>query len=129
MGACRVAIDTCLLGPQRFDPTVAGVLAEIDVDGPAAVVTAGWQDREPEFGELRDHLGRPVEVLGLWGRAEEVFRRDPDLFRALRARQDRLRDLQAVYRRRLDAGLGSARDLIARDGDPEVLDPERADAL
>lgn len=124
-----MGLITCLLGPQRFEPTVAAVLAELGAHGPAAVVTAGWQDREPEYGELRDHLGRPVEVLNLYGRAEDVYRRDPDLFSAMRARQDRLRDLQAIYRRRLDAVLGSARDLLAREGDPEILDPERADAL
>lgn len=124
-----MGLYTCLLGPQRFDPAVAGVLAERGIDGPSAVVTAGWQDREPEYGELREHLGRPVEVLGLYRRAEDVFRRDPELFEALRARQDRLRELQSIYRRRLDAVLGSARDLFAREGDPEVIDPERADAI
>jgi hypothetical protein len=120
---------TVLLGPQRFDPFVASVLDDLGVDGPVATVTAGWQEREGENDELREHCRRPTDDLALYRRAEEVFRDDPELFEALRARQDRLRDLQQIYRRRLDAALGSARDLFVREGDPTLLDPERSDAV
>ena len=45
-----------LLGPQRR-PTLEGVarslaLAGPGVSGPVATVTAGWQEREPDDGEL-----------------------------------------------------------------------------
>jgi hypothetical protein len=120
---------TSLLGPQRFDPFVASVLDDLGVDVPVAAVTAGWQEREAEHDELRAHVGRPVDDLGLYRRAEIVHRDDPELFEALRARQDRLRDLQQVYRRRLDAALASARELVGREGDPTLLDPEREDAI
>jgi len=118
-----------LLGPQRFDPFVARVLDDLGADGPVAAITAGWQEREEEHDELRDHVRRPVDNLALYRRADEAFRDDPELFAAVRARQDRLRELQQVYRRRLAAALGSARELLARGGDPAILEPERADAI
>ena len=124
-----MGLVTSLLGPQRFDPTVASVLDDLGVDGAVAVVTAGWQERESEDDELQRHVGRPLDDLGLYGRAEQVHRDDPELFEALRTRQDRLRDLQQVYRRRLDPILSSAREFVSREGDPTLLDPERDDAI
>lgn len=120
---------TCLLGPQRFDPDVAAVLAENGLGGRAAVVTAGWQEREPEDQELRDHLPFPLVNLGLYRRAEEVMEADPELSGLLRARQEQLRRLQKYYRLRLRYILGCARDLFGREGDPALLDPEKEDAI
>ena len=125
----HVGLVTSLLGPQRFDPFVASVLDDLHVDVPVAVITAGWQEREDENDELRAHIGRPVDALGLYRRAEQVHRADTELFDALRRRQDRLRDLQQVYRRRLDPVLSSARELVGRQGDPSLLDPERDDSI
>ena len=124
-----MGLVTSLLGPQRFDPFVATVLDDLGVDVPVAAVTAGWQEREAEHDELRAHVGRPVDDLGLYRRAEIVHRDDPELFDMLRERQDRLRDLQQIYRRRLEALLSSAHDLVGRQGDPTLLDPERDDAI
>jgi hypothetical protein len=37
---------------------------ELGIDGPVAAITAGWQDREMEDGELREHLGnRTVNLI------------------------------------------------------------------
>ena len=36
--------------------------------GPLAIVTAGWEEREPEDQEFRDHVQRRVENLALWAR-------------------------------------------------------------
>ena len=120
---------TCLLGPQRFDPYVAAVLSDERLSGRVAVVTAGWQEREPEDQELRDHLSLPVVNLELYRRAEEVFRTDEELFRLHRERQEQLRRLQKFYRIRLDYILECARDLFSREADPAILDPEKEDAL
>ena len=40
-----------LLGPQRR-PTLDRVLGSLDVPGPIATVTAGWQEREADDAEL-----------------------------------------------------------------------------
>ncbi len=119
----------CLLGPQRFDPNVAPVLDELGAKGPVAVVTAGWQEREDEDLELQDHLARPIVNLRLYRRADEVYREDPGLFDLLRARQNRLRALQEIYRLRLNPLMEVARKLRSRKGDPGLLDPEREDAV
>lgn len=120
---------TAILGPQRREPTLAATLDELGVEGPVAVVTAGWQEREEEVEEMRAHLGRPVVPLRLYARAEQVFAADPRLAAAYRARQDRLKQLQELYRLRLAHSLEAARQLMARDGPPELLDPERRAAI
>ncbi len=118
-----------LLGPQRLEPTVRDAVAELGVEGRLALVTAGWEEREDDDGELVEHLeGRAVN-LNAWSRMEDVFRRDPELLAGMRARHDRLRELQEVYRERLACTLEAARKLLTRAGDPALLDPEREAAI
>lgn len=118
-----------LLGPQRHRPTLASVFDELGLDGPIAAVTAGWQEREAEVEEMRTHLGRPVVNLLLHFRGEQLFAADPRFAAAYRARQERLRRLQELYRLRLDPTVGAARKLFQRRGDPELLVPERRSAV
>jgi hypothetical protein len=114
-----------LLGPQRLTPTLVNAVRGAGVEGDVAVVTAGWQEREEEVDELRDHLGGRVVNLRLYARAEEVFKKDRTLARAHRQRQDRLQRMQELYRLRLAHAMEAARELLTRRGDPEVLNPER----
>ena len=118
-----------LLGPQRLTPTLAGAVRGGGVEGDVAVVTAGWQEREEEVDELREHLGGGVVNLRLYARAEEVFRRDRTLARAHRQRQERLQRMQELYRLRLDHAMEAARTLLTRRGDPEVVNHEREAAV
>lgn len=118
-----------LLGPQRPRPILGSVLDDLDVHGSVALVSCGWQERELEHEDLAQHIGRPVVNLRWFGRMEEVFERDPSLLQDMLARQDRLRELQLLYRRRLAHGLKAAREMLRADGDPELLDPEREDAV
>ena len=118
-----------LLGPQRLQPVLREVVAQYDVSDRLALVTAGWEEREDDDAELLAHLeGRAVN-LNVWARMEDVFQRDPELLDAMRARHDRLRELQGVYRERLDHALEAARQMLAHDGDAELLDPEREAAI
>jgi RNA polymerase sigma-70 factor (ECF subfamily) len=48
-------------------------VAALGVRGDVAAVTAGWEEREEEDGELRDHLERNVLNLEIYRRAEDVF--------------------------------------------------------
>ncbi len=121
--------DLILLGPQRRSPALAAAFDRAGVSGPVAAVTAGWQEREGEDEELAEHLGLPVTDLRLHRRSDQVFTADPELFRAYRGRQNRLRQLQDLYRYRLDFAIEPARELLRRDGDPELLAPERQAAI
>ena len=69
-------------------------MAALGIEGPIAAVTAGWQDREAEDDELREHLGGRTVNLELYRRAEELFADDPRLFAGHRRRQDSLREVQ-----------------------------------
>ena len=118
-----------LLGPQRFEPTLRAALDSLAVDGPVAVVTAGWQEREGEDGELREHLGCELRNLRLYERAETALQGDGELRTALRDRQDRLHRLQELYRLRLDHALEPARTLMRRSGSDRLLDEHRRAAI
>ena len=125
-------VDLVLLGPQRLRPTLARVAASRGLDGKVAAVTAGWQEREEEDDELREHLAGRAVNLRLYQRAEEVFADDPKLFEAHRERQDRVRRLQELYRRRLDHALEAVRELFGLAGegdDTDLLLAEREAAL
>ncbi|MCA8956977.1 MAG: hypothetical protein KDC87_12945 [Planctomycetes bacterium] len=119
-----------LLGPQRHQPIVREALAPLtEHSAPVAAITAGWEEREAEDLELGAHLSRPVENLQLFRRAEEVFQRDPELLRAVRAHHDDLRELQRFYRMRLRHSMPAASELLGTEGDGRLLDPEREAAF
>ncbi|MEE8524880.1 MAG: hypothetical protein V3T72_13180 [Thermoanaerobaculia bacterium] len=121
--------DLTLLGPQRRRPTIADAVDRLGVDGPVAAVTAGWREREGEDEEIAEHLGRPVTDLLLHRRAEQVFADDRALFEAHRERQNRLREMQQLYRYRLDFAIEPARELLRRKDDSELLEAEREAAI
>jgi len=113
-----------LLGPQRFQPTLGEAVRSLGVTGGLASVTAGWQEREAEDLELHEHLGERTTNLQLYARGEDVAERDPDLFRAHRERQERLKELQALYRLRLAATLGAIGELESSQGAPDLVEAE-----
>ena len=118
-----------LLGPQRFTPTLGEAVARAGISGRLASVTAGWQEREAEDLELHEHLGERTENLMLYARSEDVLERDAEFERAYRDRQERLRDLQEIYRGRLAHALAALREIEARSDDPAWLQPELDSAL
>lgn len=118
-----------LLGPQRHAITVTTELAALGREGRIAAITAGWQEREAEDDELQDAIGHRAVNLRLHQRVDDVFAHDPELFAAHRARQDRLRQLQDLYRLRLARALDAAQDLFARTAPPDLIEPEREAAV
>ncbi|MEZ6187074.1 MAG: Type 1 glutamine amidotransferase-like domain-containing protein [Planctomycetota bacterium] len=106
------------------------MLDDQDLDGPLAVVTGGWEEREDEVDDLRDHCQRETLNLGLYKRMEDVLLKDRALSQALVDRNDRLRVAQTFYRRRLGPLLDSVRRLhhlkVSR---MELLPAERAHAI
>lgn len=121
-----------LLGPQHNRPMVSDLLEEMDIDGPLALITAGWEEREEEQEDEVERLvgDRPTVNLRLYARWEEVFRREPELGQAMRDRNDRLRTIQRLYRRRLDPAVEAVWELHQmRVPRMELLLAERHHAL
>ena len=114
-----------LLGPQRLRPRLDEACTALGVDGPVAVITAGWEEREGEDDELVSHLGgRPATNLRLYERAERLFEAHPELLDDHRQRRDRRAALRRLYRIRLAHALDAVRELRARDS--RIPDAHRA---
>ncbi|MEZ4385907.1 MAG: Type 1 glutamine amidotransferase-like domain-containing protein [Nannocystaceae bacterium] len=113
-----------LLGPQRLAVTVDRELEALTVEGKVAAITCGWQERESEDTELQAALGNRVINLRLHARSDEVFADDPELRAAHRAKQDRLRQLQALYRGRLAHAVEAVYELHAARAPADLIAAE-----
>lgn len=91
-----------ILGPQRPITNLGEVFAKATLpEGPVAVITAGWQEAEGDLDEIQRQLERPLIDMQLYQRAEHVFFAEKILSSAYRERQDKLLELQRLYRMRL----------------------------
>ena len=122
-------VPQILLGPQGPVPNLRKAVDAMGVEGPIVTITAGWRDSEGEIDELRTDVDRPVEDLFLYQRAEQIFGSEPDLRALQRERQDKLRELQRLYRMRLSPTLAAARRLMRVSADPKLLLAEQRAAI
>ena len=106
-----------LLGPQRR-PTVDAVARSLRLDGPVATITAGWQEREADDGELSRRLDGHDTNLGLYRRWLDVQDRDPVYAAGERALQEAIAELQDTYLLRLDYALQAVYAVGRRGGGP-----------
>jgi hypothetical protein len=118
-----------LLGPQFHEPTVGTVLEDLDLTGPVATITAGWQEWEAEDTALMRELGGHGVPLRLYERAERVWVADPELREGHRQMQTSLRTLRSLYNRQLERAGQVWVDLLALEEPPELIEPERRAAL
>ena len=119
-----------LLGPQNPVRNIGAAVHESGIpDGPLAVISAGWQEAEGDIDELQAVVGRPLEDVSLYRRAEALFREDEEFYAAYRARQDKLKKLQQLYRIRLRSLSIATRRLQRVEGDEELLKTERRHAV
>ena len=118
-----------LLGAQRFDPTLGEAVAELKIEGKIATITAGWQEREEEDDDLREHLGGRAVNLRLHARAEEVFKEDTELQEAHREMQTILRHRQDFYRIRMEHALDAQHVIEHRKAPPEILEDEARSSI
>jgi len=118
-----------LLGPQTPRSNIRAAVDSLKVEGPVVSITAGWRDSEGEIEDLQAELGRPMQDLMIYRRAEEVFAHEPELHRLQRERQDKLVELQGLYRIRLTGAMSAARKLMRAGGDPELLRLEQRAAI
>jgi len=109
-------VRAILLGPQRR-PTLEAVVRSLGLPGPFATVTAGWQEREPDDGEMRALLGGRSVGLELYRRWLDTQDRDPGYAAAERRVQGELAELQDIYLLRLDHALRAVYALQRRSGD------------
>ena len=113
-----------LLGPQRR-PTVDAVIRSLGLagagpgglPGSVATITAGWQEREADDGELSGLLGGRDTNLGLYRRWLDTQDRDPGYAAAERRMQGEFAELQDIYLLRLDHALRAVYALQRRSGD------------
>lgn len=90
------AVTVVLLGPQRR-PSLDKLVTSMGLEGPFATVTAGWQERETDDGQLDQLLAGRSRNLELWHRMQHVFEADPEYARAHQARRAQLLELQELY--------------------------------
>jgi len=106
-----------LLGPQR-QPRVDAVLESLGLHGArAAVINAGWREREPEDELLVELAGGNVVNLRLWHRMQEVWEADPEFAAADQQRRMLLEEMQDLYVVALDHvvdALRTMRDRVPR---------------
>ena len=106
-----------LLGPQRR-PRVDAVLRSLELDGArAAIINAGWREREPEDDLLVSLTSGNAVNLRLWHRMQEVWEADPEFAAADRRRRMALEEMQDLYVIALDHvvdALRAMRDRVPR---------------
>ena len=118
-----------LLGPQGPRPNLPQTLAALDIPGPIATVTAGWEERETDDLELDQDVGGQTTNLRLFSRWVDVLDRDPQLHAAIRQRDAVLEDMQDTYNLRLDYAMQAAYAVQARPGHRAVREVELEHAI
>lgn len=119
-----------LYGPQRPVTNLRDIAANSELPpGTFAVISAGWQEDEAYTDELGQILGRPLQDLRLYNRADQVFADDPKLREAYRERQERLMELQRLYRGRLRQLMIAARQMQRSKAHADLIEPERRHAI
>jgi hypothetical protein len=121
-------VRVTLLGPQRR-PTLEGVAASLYPEGPIATVTAGWQEREPDDGELAKLLGGRDVNLSLYRRWLDVADRDPLFAAGERRLAAVLEELQDIYLLRLDHALQAVYAVQRRAGSDRLRAGVLAEAV
>jgi peptidase S51-like protein len=118
-----------ILGPQRR-PTLGDVVATLESDAPIAMVTAGWQEREPDDAELDSLLGGRGVRLGLHARWLDVLERDRDFAHAELEHRSVLDELQQLYLVQLDHALRALYTVAQRARErPRTKETAMADAM
>lgn len=119
-----------ILGPQRPDLYFGSAMRDHGLDtGPAAVVSAGWQEAEGDIDILRPQTSHPMIDSGIDALSSQLLAAEPAMHQAYRERQERLAELQALYRQRLRQHSIAVRRTLSAEGSPAVIAPERRHAV
>lgn len=107
-------MTTILLGPQRFTVTVTAAVRSLEVDGPIAMINAGWQEREEDDGELAGLLDGRGRNLRLYHRLVDVMTKDTAFATGALAFRERQEELRAFYGLRLQAAVDTVGTVLHR---------------
>jgi hypothetical protein len=107
-------MTTILLGPQRFTTTVQPTVRSLGLDGPVAVINAGWEERESDDAELTGLLDGRGRNLRLHHRMIDVLTKDEHFAAAALTFRDRQDELRAFYGIRLQAAVDAVYDVAHR---------------
>jgi len=121
-------VRVTLLGPQRRS-TLDTVAAALYPEGTVATITAGWQEREPDDGELSKLLGARDVNLRLYQRWLDVQERDPGFAAGERRLTGVLDELQDIYLLRLDHALQAVYAVQRRSDSPPLRAGVLAEAV
>ena len=94
-----------LLGPLGDGVDLAKEVDALGVDGPVALVTAGWEEGERNDADIDRRLGGGTRNLGLYGRRLDVLGGDDEYAAAERLLRTQLDELRQVYLTRLSHAL------------------------
>jgi len=97
-------VSVTLLGPQRT-PDLDKVVRSLNLEGPIATITAGWQERESDDAQLNELLDSRGVNLSLFQRWLDVQERDPEFAAADRGNRKVLDEVQEIYLLRLEHSL------------------------
>jgi hypothetical protein len=118
-----------ILGPQRR-PTLDQAVRRLDGDDPIAMITAGWQEREPDDAEVDRLLGGRGVQLDLYARWQNVLARDREFAGAELEHRAVLDEMQLLYLTQLDHALGALYAVAQRANDrPRTRTAALADAM
>ncbi|EWT06774.1 hypothetical protein N864_17500 [Intrasporangium chromatireducens Q5-1] len=107
-------MTTILLGPQRFTVTVTAAVRSLDVDGPIAMVNAGWLEREEDDAELAGLLDGRGRNLRLYHRLVDVMTKDTAFAKGALAFREQQEELRGFYGLRLQAAVDTVRAVRQR---------------
>jgi hypothetical protein len=110
--------------------TTAGTtLRALEVEGPVATITAGWEEREDQDEELGQVLDGRGRNLRLYHRMFDVLAKDERFAAAALAFRDRHDELQSFYRLRLEGALQSVYAVQRRSSAHGTAEAALADAI
>jgi hypothetical protein len=110
-----------LLGPLGDGVDLAKEVEALGVDGPVALITAGWEEGERNDADIDRRLGGGSRNLGLYGRRLDVLGGDEEYAAAERLLRTQLDELRQVYLTRLShalEGVEAIRRRFAEVGTP-----------
>ena len=73
-------------------------MRSLDIEGPVATITAGWEERESDDGELDSVMDGRSQNLRLFGRMMDVLEHDQAVAAAALALRDAVDDLAGPTR-------------------------------
>jgi hypothetical protein len=117
-----------LLGPLDDGVDLAAEIEAFGVDGPVALITAGWEEGERNDAEIDRRLGGGTRNLGLYGRRLDVLSSDSEYAEAERLLRTQLDDVREQYQLRLRAALDGVDVLRTRFADTPGGAGEQLDA-